>query len=175
MARFAALKKLYADESLYAGGISLMAKDNFLNPHLDNSHDIERARWRVLNLLYYVTPNWESTNGGHLEVWPNGPKREPVLIESKFNRLVVMATHGKSWHSVNQVTVERSRCCISNYYFSEVPLKQNDKFHVTKFRGRPGQTFTNMVLDLDVNLRMLLRKIFKRGLRKNLYRYKKKN
>ena len=69
---------LYADESLYAGGISLMAKDNFLHPHLDNSHDAERERWRVFNLLYYVTPDWEVENGGHLELWPNGPKKEPI-------------------------------------------------------------------------------------------------
>ena len=101
------------------------------------------------------------------------PKKEPVLIESKFNRLVVMATHDKSWHSVNQVTVDRSRCCISNYYFSEEPLKKSDKFHVTKFRGRPGDTFNNLLLDLDSNLRMLIRKVFKKGVRKNPHRYKK--
>lgn len=43
------------DENLYAGGISMMGKNQFLNPHLDNSHDKDREYWRVLNLLYYVT------------------------------------------------------------------------------------------------------------------------
>lgn len=169
------IESLYADESLYAGGLSLMAKDNFLHPHLDNSHDAERERWRVLNLLYYVTPDWRLENGGHLELWPDGPKQKPVLIESKFNRLVVMATHDTSWHSVNQVAIDGNRCCISNYYFSDAPLKPTDKFHVTKFRGRPEDTFTNIILDLDANLRMLLRKIFKKGVRKNPHVYKKKN
>jgi Rps23 Pro-64 3,4-dihydroxylase Tpa1-like proline 4-hydroxylase len=167
------IDSLYADESLYAGGISLMAKDNFLHPHLDNSHDAERERWRVLNLLYYVTPNWQLPNGGHLELWPNGPKKEPILLESKFNRLIVMATHDTSWHSVNKVTVDASRCCISNYYFSDAPLKPTDKFHVTKFRGRPEDTFTNIILDADARLRMLLRKVFKKGIRKNPHIYKK--
>ena len=169
------IKSLYADESLYAGGLSLMAKDNFLNPHLDNSHDAERERWRVLNLLYYVTPDWDKENGGHLELWPNGPKKEPILIESKFNRLAVMATHDLSWHSVNQVTVDRSRCCISNYYFSDESLKETDKFHVTKFRGRPGDTLTNIILDLDASVRMVVRKVFKKGIRKNPHIYKKDN
>lgn len=169
------IESLYADESLYAGGLSQMAHHNFLNPHLDNSHDAERERWRVLNLLYYVTPDWKSENGGHLELWPNGPKKEPVVIESKFNRLVIMATHDTSWHSVNQVMVDRSRCCISNYYFSDEPLKETDKFHVTKFRGRPEDTFTNIILDLDANLRMLVRKVFKKGIRKNPHVYKKDN
>lgn len=169
------IKSLYADDSLYAGGLSLMAQDNFLNPHLDNSHDAERERWRVLNLLYYVTPNWHIENGGHLELWPEGPKKNPVLIESKFNRLVVMATHDNSWHSVNKVTVNRSRCCISNYYFSDEALKETDKFHITKFRGRPEDTFKNIILDLDANLRMMLRKIFRKGIRKNPHIYKKGN
>jgi Rps23 Pro-64 3,4-dihydroxylase Tpa1-like proline 4-hydroxylase len=170
------LDELYADNTLYAGGLSLMANQNFLNPHLDNSHDAERERWRVLNLLFYVTPSWNLENGGHLEVWPNGPKKAPVLIESKFNRLVVMATHQTSWHSVNKVQSDfASRCCISNYYFSPNPLKETDKFHVTKFRGRPEETLKNLILDTDANLRMLVRKVFKKGIRKNPHVYKKEN
>jgi Rps23 Pro-64 3,4-dihydroxylase Tpa1-like proline 4-hydroxylase len=166
------IKKLFADKSLYAGGLSLMANNNFLNPHLDNSHDADRERWRVLNLLYYVTPKWNLENGGHLEVWPNGPKNKPVLIESKFNRLAVMATHDTSWHSVNKViSEEASRCCISNYYFSPDPLKRTDKFHVTKFRGRPEETLKNILLDADAQLRMFIRKIFKKGIRKNPHVY----
>ncbi|MCK7591511.1 2OG-Fe(II) oxygenase [Subsaxibacter sp. CAU 1640] len=169
------IDKLYADKSLYAGGLSLMAKNNFLHPHLDNSHDAERERWRVLNLLYYVTPDWENSNGGHLELWPNGPKTEPLVIESKFNRLVIMATHDRSWHSVNEVKIDRSRCCISNYYFSDEPLKNTDRFHVTKFRGRPEDTLTNIILDIDASFRMFVRRIFKKGIRKNPHIYKKKD
>lgn len=167
------VNSLFADESLYAGGISLMEKDNFLHPHLDNSHDAERKCWRVLNLLYYVTPGWKIENGGNLELWPNGPKKNPIVIESKFNRLVVMATHSSSWHSVNKVIVNKSRNCISNYYFSDKPLKEVDKFHVTKYRGRPEDTFTNYILDIDSSLRMMIRKVFKKGVRKNPHVYKK--
>jgi Rps23 Pro-64 3,4-dihydroxylase Tpa1-like proline 4-hydroxylase len=52
-----AIQGMVPDDHLYAGGISLMAKDNFLNPHLDNSHDKNRQMYRVINLLYYVTPD----------------------------------------------------------------------------------------------------------------------
>ena len=167
------LKEVYGDENLYAGGLSLMGKDNFLNPHLDNSHDKDRERWRVLNLLYYVTPNWTIENGGNLEVWPNGLKQAQTTIESKFNRLVVMTTHQKSWHSVSKVLKEDIRCCVSNYYFSKQPLLESDTFHVTTFRGRSSEKVKDLFLRLDTTLRSNIRKLFKKGMRENPHQYKK--
>lgn len=165
---------IYPDDKLYAGGISLMKKHQFLNPHLDNSHNKERERWRVFNLLYYVTPNWKLENGGNLELWPNGLNNEPIVIESKFNRLAVMATHNNSLHSVSPIVVDAERKCISNYYFSNSPLRENDTFHVTSFRGRPENKVTDLVLLLDSFLRMNIRKVFKKGIKENPHYYKKK-
>lgn len=167
------IESLYPDENLYAGGISLMAQDNFLNPHLDNSHDKDRNHWRVFNLLFYVTPDWEEAYGGNLEIWPNGPSGQPITIFSKFNRLAVMATHNASWHSVSKVQVDGVRCCVSNYYFSENPLSQSDRFHVTTFRGRPDQKLRNAILKFDSFLRSSIRKVFKKGIKKNPHVYKK--
>ncbi len=164
---------LVPDESLYAGGISAMAHNQFLNPHLDNSHDKDRERWRVLNILYYVTPDWQADYGGNLELWPDGLKAEPVTIHSKFNRLALMATHNGSLHSVSPVVHNGVRCCVSNYYFSNVPLSKDDTFHVTVFRGRPGQKLTDAVLRADGWLRMALRKIFKKGVRENPHVYRR--
>ncbi|MGY0391746.1 2OG-Fe(II) oxygenase [Bizionia sp. KMM 8389] len=167
------IEDLQPDEFLYAGGLSSMKKDQFLNPHLDNSHDKDRNSWRVLNLLYYVTPNWQDNNGGHLELWPNGLKSSQTTIHSKFNRLVIMATHQSSWHSVSPVIADASRNCISNYYFSSNPLLENDTFHVTTFRGRPEQLLRNQILKVDSFLRMTLRKLFKKGIKENPHVYKK--
>ncbi len=168
------IQELTPDENLYAGGLSSMKQSQFLNPHLDNSHDKERNRWRVLNLLFYVTPNWKDSNGGHLEIWPEGLDQHQTTLHSRFNRLIVMATHDKSWHSVSPVVVNASRNCVSNYYFSNTALSGTDKFHVTTFRGRPHQKFKNHVLRFDSFLRMNLRKIFKKGVVKNPHVYKSK-
>ena len=167
------LPNLEPDEFLYAGGLSLMGKGNFLNPHLDNSHDKDLQRWRVLNLLYYVTPNWELENGGNLELWPQGMQKSQTTIESKFNRLVVMATHQKSWHSVSKVIKNDTRCCISNYYFSQSPILISDSFHITTFRGRPNERIKNVLLIFDSKIRSFVRKIFKKGIRENPHQYKK--
>ena len=167
------IKETIPDEYLYNGGISMMGNHQFLNPHLDNSHDKDRNRWRVLNLLYYITPDWEEAYGGNLELWPDGLNQKQITIHSKFNRLVIMATHNKSLHSVAPVINEGYRCCVSNYYFSETPLLATDTFHVTSFRGRPDQKITDTVLQLDAWARMMLRKIFKKGIKENPHVYKK--
>ncbi len=139
---------LEADPSLYAGGISLMQHGDFLNPHIDNSHDADRQRYRRLNLLYYVSPDWIAENGGNLELWDNQVST-PVEITSRFNRLVVMETNKTSWHSVNPVTADASRCCVSNYYFSKTSPDGSDYHHVTSFMGRPDQVIRRAVGRLD--------------------------
>jgi Rps23 Pro-64 3,4-dihydroxylase Tpa1-like proline 4-hydroxylase len=173
IAKICNIKEVFPDDKLYAGGISLMGKNQFLNPHLDNSHDKDREKWRVLNLLYYVTPDWDIKNGGNLELWPNGLTENQITIESKFNRLVVMATHNNSLHSVSPVIVNLERKCVSNYYFSNNPLTKTDSFHVTSFRGRPENKITDFVLKTDSWLRMNLRKLFKKGIKENTHYYKK--
>ena len=167
------IKDPIPDEFLYAGGLSMMGNKQFLNPHLDNSHDKDRERWRVLNLLYYVTPNWKEEYGGNLELWPNGLQKNQITIHSKFNRLAVMVTHNKSLHSVSPVVYDGFRCCISNYYFSKNPVLATDKFHVTSFRARPEHKFTDILLKMDTFLRMNIRKIFKKGIKENPHVYKK--
>jgi Rps23 Pro-64 3,4-dihydroxylase Tpa1-like proline 4-hydroxylase len=151
----------------------MMGKNQFLNPHLDNSHDKDREYWRVLNLLYYVTPNWNEEYGGNLELWPNGLKQKQITIHSKFNRLAVMATHDSSLHSVSPVVFDGFRCCVSNYYFSKNPLLESDTFHVTSFRGRPENKVSDIILQLDTWARMTLRKFFKKGIKENPHVYKK--
>ncbi len=173
VARATGLEALEPDEKLYAGGVSLMARGHYLHPHIDNSHDMERARYRVLNLLYYASPGWEAQDGGHLELWPQGVGAQPLTIESRFNRLLVIATHRSSWHSVSPVRADRNRTCVSNYYFSKVSPEKEDYFHVTSFRGRPGQPVRDLVLRADAGLRSLIRTIKPSGVARTRHYYKK--
>jgi Rps23 Pro-64 3,4-dihydroxylase Tpa1-like proline 4-hydroxylase len=168
------LKALEPDEMLYAGGISTMAHGNYLNPHVDNSHDKFRHRYRVLNLLYYVSPDWTEASGCNLELWPQGPKGKPITILSRCNRLVVMVTHQSSWHSVSRNVSNNNRCCLSNYYFSEVSVEGTEYFHITSFRGRPEQPIRDLVLRTDISLRTALRRLFPKGITKTPHYYDKR-
>ena len=132
-------EQIEPDPALYAGGLSMMFKGDFLNPHIDNSHDAKRDRYRRLNLLYYVSPDWRLENGGNFELW-NDDRSIPATVVSAQNRLLVMETHKDSWHSVSPVVVDRPRCCVSNYYFSKISPDHTEYFHVTSFDGRPNES-----------------------------------
>lgn len=142
------IDSLEADSNLYAGGLSIMGKDDFLNPHIDNSHDSKRQKYRRLNLLYYVTPNWKNSNGGNLELWDDKVKNN-ITIPSFFNRLVVMNTDKRSWHSVSPVCVDNLRCCVSNYYFSNISPDGTNYYHVTSFNGRPNEYLKRFISIFD--------------------------
>lgn len=167
--RITGIQRQVPDLRLYAGGITLMANGDFLNPHIDNSHDSERKLYRTLNLLYYVTPGWKPEFGGNLELWDDAV-RTPFVIPSLFNRLVIMETNRHSWHSVSPVRHDGQRCCVSNYYFSEQSPDGGDYFHVTSFSARPEQVIRRWVAAADNLARMGIRKIFRKGIgRKDVY------
>lgn len=167
--RITGMPQQVPDPRLYAGGISMMAKGDFLNPHIDNSHDGERKLYRRLNLLFYVTPGWKPEYGGNLELWDNDVKHN-LTIPSLFNRLVLMETNRFSWHSVSPVQQDAMRCCVSNYYFSEQSPESHDYFHVTSFNARPEQVFRRLISRADNALRMGLRSIFSHGIgKKDVY------
>lgn len=162
------MEHIEPDPKLYAAGLSMMFTDDYLNPHIDNSHDIKRERFRRLNLLYYVSPNWAKKNGGNFELW-NKDRTQQHTIISHQNRLIVMETNRYSWHSVSKVIANRPRCCISNYYFSEKSPDGDDYFHVTSFQGRPDQPVRRIIGILDNVTRNFISKTFKIGRGRNFF------
>ncbi len=139
------LNDLYADASLYGSGISQMLEGDFLLPHLDNSHDGDGRLYRVLNALYYITPDWPENSGGNLELWDKAMK-DRKEIHAKFNRLIMMETHTESVHSVSKVALPGGmRACISNYYFSEEPANHKQHVHKTTFFARPEDSIMKKI------------------------------
>lgn len=146
------LENLESDPSLYAGGLSLMSKGDFLNPHIDNSHDGGKSKYRRLNLLFYTSKNWRQDFGGSLELW-NKSVTKKKQIPAFFNRLVVMETNHLSWHSVNKIATDEPRLCVSNYYFSKRSPLNHEYYHVTSFNGLPSQKFRRVYSKIDNFLR----------------------
>ncbi|MDP1603842.1 MAG: 2OG-Fe(II) oxygenase [Legionella sp.] len=140
------IKNQIPDPTRYAGGVSTLLKGYYINPHVDNSHDVEIKRYyRTVNVLYYLSPNWGPENGGNYELWDESIENH-ILVPSLFNRLVVMETNSKSWHAVNPVLCDAPRCCIFNYFFSEQSPEDKAYFFDTpSFQARPEQKIRRAV------------------------------
>lgn len=152
---------LEPDRSFYAGGLSMMFPGDFLNPHIDNSHDGERKRYRRINLLYYVNEGWSEECGGNFELWDDCVTQQKTIV-SGFNRLVAMETNKASWHSVSKVVTDMPRRCVSNYYFSDVSPDGDKYFHVTSFTGRPTELLKRLIGPIDNGLRNLILRVFRK-------------
>lgn len=147
------IKGLESDPSLYAAGLSKMRYGDFLNPHIDNSHDGTKSLYRRLNLLFYISPNIKSEHGGNLELWDKKVKRE-IKLAPIFNRLIIMETNRNSWHSVDKIINKNiERICITTYYFSKDSPENYHYKHVTSFLGRPDQVFLRGYSRVDNYLR----------------------
>jgi Rps23 Pro-64 3,4-dihydroxylase Tpa1-like proline 4-hydroxylase len=139
------IKNQLPDTSRLAGGVSALLKGYYINPHLDNSHDIDKKFYRTVNLLYYASPDWKLENGGNYELWDEEVNNR-IIVPSFFNRLVVMETNTTSWHAVNSVLCNTPRLCIFNYYFSEKSPENREYFHTASslffnplIKARPEQ------------------------------------
>lgn len=154
---------LVGDPLLYAGGISAMTEGHYLSPHIDNSHDHERRLYRRINLLYYVSPDWNDAEGGQLELWD--PKvTSSVPVAARFNRLVIMETTRTSFHSVRTIAGAARRCTVSSYLFSTVSPDGRDYFHITAYSAPPSQRARRLVLAADRMARQAIRKVKPSGI-----------
>lgn len=167
VASITGLAHLVPDPSLYAAGLSMMFKEDFLNPHIDNSHDGSRELYRRLNFLYYVSPDWSLENGGNFELWDADVTKQKTVM-AKFNRLLVMETNKVSWHSVSKVVVDRPRCCVSTYVFSPESQDGTEYFHVTSFLGRPDEPGRRVLGRIDNTLRQVASTVLRTGRGRNL-------
>ncbi len=153
------IEHLEADPTLYASGLSVMLPGDFLNPHLDNSHDGDNRLYRAINILYYASPDLGEDDGGELELWDAGV-HEAVKVPARFNRLAIMETHQTSWHGVAEITGDASRLCVSNYYFTEQPPGGVAYSHVTSFAGRPERPVLRAFMKVDSFVLNLLGRLF---------------
>jgi hypothetical protein len=98
---------LVADYGLHGGGIHMHQAGDYLNTHLDYDIHPKLDMKRKLNLIVYLTPNWQPEWGGNLGLWShddtnNQPKELITSVVPMFNRAVLFDTTQNSWHGVTE-------------------------------------------------------------------------
>jgi Rps23 Pro-64 3,4-dihydroxylase Tpa1-like proline 4-hydroxylase len=123
------ISKLYPDIGLHGGGLHIHGRGGKLNVHLDYSIHPKLKLQRKLNLIIYLTEDWNCEWGGSLEFWShneekNRPYKKVVSVDNVFNRAVLFDTTQNSWHgfpkplTCPENTYRRS---LAVYYLTDPP------------------------------------------------------
>ena len=118
------ISKLYPDYGLHGGGCHMHGRNGKLNVHKDYSLHPKLGLQRKLNLIVYLSKDWDTSWGGGLELWShddttNQPKDKVKEIECVFNRAVLFDTTQNSWHGLpNEITCPENvyRKSLAMYY-----------------------------------------------------------
>jgi hypothetical protein len=123
------IKTLYPDIGLHGGGMHMTGKGGKLNIHLDYSIHPKLKLQRKLNLILYLTENWEYDWGGNLQFWSHNaktkkPDKKIVTIDNIFNRAILFDTTQNSWHGFPepiQCPENVYRKSLAIYYLTDPP------------------------------------------------------
>ena len=121
-------QNIVADYGLNGGGLHVHGNRGKLNIHKDYSVHPKLPLKRNYNLIIYMTPDWDSSWGGGLELWSHNeendrPKELIKTIENKFNRAVIFDTTQNSWHGLPQELTcpdNVTRNSLAVYYLTEI-------------------------------------------------------
>lgn len=122
-------ENLVPDYGLHGGGLHAHKNGGKNNVHVDYSVHPKLKKQRKLNLILYVTENWQSEWGGALELWShdsenNAPLEKIKTVDSVFNRAVIFDTTQNSWHGLPETIVCPEgvmRKSLAVYYLRECP------------------------------------------------------
>jgi hypothetical protein len=131
---------LVADPVLDGGGLHQAGRGGFLNLHTDfTAHHYQQNWRRRLNLIVYLTPNWQDEWGGALEFWNSASKCRVARYPSLFNHAVIFNTDDRSLHGFpDPLTCPENiaRNSLALYYYT-VEDKPRLVVRATDYHARP--------------------------------------
>jgi len=97
--------ELHMDVGLNGGGWHMHGSSGNLNVHLDYNIHPKLGEQRKLNIIIYMSKDWNEEWGGGLELWSHdpinfAPKDLVKVVPNKFNRAVIFDTTQHSWHGL---------------------------------------------------------------------------
>jgi len=121
------IQNLIPDPHLWGGGCHKIDNGGRLNLHVDYNINPLTEKFRVLNMLLYLNPNWEDEWRGHLELWNKKEKRREHMVAPIMNRAVIFTLSDDSVHghpSPLNCPEGFERYSIAMYYFVDEPNQE---------------------------------------------------
>ena len=122
---------LMPDYGLNGGGWHVHTRGGLLNVHKDYSIHPQLKLERALNLIVYLTPDWDISWGGALGFWSEKDNQPHELVKSVdciYNRAVLFDTRKNSWHGLPEPIMcptDKRRTSMAIYYVT-VPTEDSE-------------------------------------------------
>ena len=116
------INNLIADWSFAGGGCHKTTNGGKLSIHTDYQSHPENELHRRLNMLIYLSPNWQNEWGGDLQLVDFDSKQVIKKVSPKFKRMVLFNTTNKSLHGHPepiQCPEHEARYSFALYYFTK--------------------------------------------------------
>lgn len=149
------------DPHYFGGGTHENLQGQGLNPHIDfNFHPITRQH-RRLNLILYLSPEWQQDWGGSIQLHrdPYLPPAEDdiITVTPAFNRCVIFETNEHSWHGFKRINLPEDKRHLSRksfalyYYTDSRPAEELGAEHSTIYveEHLPEHYEAGMTLGVD--------------------------
>jgi hypothetical protein len=125
------LEKLIPDPHLRGGGLARISSGNRLGLHTDFNWNDQLRINRKVNLILYLTPNWQSEWNGNLELWNKDTTQCITKIEPVGNRLIIWnyeswLVHGNSQTLFTPAGITRDNL-IHFYYTSNATWEEDPR------------------------------------------------
>jgi Rps23 Pro-64 3,4-dihydroxylase Tpa1-like proline 4-hydroxylase len=131
--------KIEYDPTCHGGGLHIHPNNGRLHMHLDyEKHPILENKQRYLNIILYLTKDWNNEWGGQTELWDKDMTECKVKSNVEFNTALIFKTTEKSWHGLPEpikCPEDKFRKTLAFYYL--IPLESNNNNN-KKGAGKDG-------------------------------------
>jgi hypothetical protein len=140
------IDNLEYDEYLHGAGLHAHPRNGRLNIHLDYEKHPYSGKERRLNIILFITKDWDPLWNGANELWDKDVTECITKTDVKFNRAILFKTNDISWHGLP----EKIACPTHIYrqslaYYYVAPLNtqkhENDYRKKAKFVKRPVDNY----------------------------------
>jgi Rps23 Pro-64 3,4-dihydroxylase Tpa1-like proline 4-hydroxylase len=137
---------LQYDEYLHGAGLHSHPRYGRLNIHLDYEKHPYSGKERRINIIYFLTKDWDTSWNGCNELWNSEVTQCIKKTDIKFNRAIIFKTNDISWHGLPEKIMcpeNTFRKSLAYYYVSPLNTTKEEKNYRKKanYVKRPGDPY----------------------------------
>jgi dTDP-glucose 4,6-dehydratase len=128
MSKLTHIHNLEYDEYLHGAGLHVHPTNGRLNMHLDYEKHPITEKERRLNVILYLSKDWQDEWNGHTELWNKDMTECVVKSPVRFNTAIIFKTNEISWHGLPEIIKcpeHIYRKSLAYYYVTDLVSSEN--------------------------------------------------